>query len=273
MQHDKITRLTHLRCLPHNMIENGEGLSDVKISIKPRAAVNTPAAETVDEDCSSKVSVRVRRPSELSSNYVEDQSIPLGSRTSIKFDNPTSRRGPPEIALSSAEQLLLNATQAANCSLILEALKAGANPNILDPKGRTPLHFLAGVGLAPAIVLLIHFGAQIDVQDSDGLTPLHMAAGYANAKSLRILIAAGANVSIAGKEQGAPVDVVKQLGEYQWELVYGSKKKKELFKPRKDDKLQKLKECLTALMHPETVRAEHDWDELVLGTLRLLSVH
>ena len=54
-----------------------------------------------------------------------------------------------------------------------------------ERKGRTPLHFMAGVGLAPACVLLIHYGAQVDTRDNDGLTPMHMAAGYANAQTLK----------------------------------------------------------------------------------------
>jgi len=49
---------------------------------------------------------------------------------------------------------------------VLEALLDGANPNIRDPNGRTGLHFMAGVGLAPACVLLIHFGADVDALDN-----------------------------------------------------------------------------------------------------------
>eukprot|EP00966_Prymnesium_polylepis_P262712 6068118-Prymnesium_polylepis.1 len=150
--------------------------------------------------------------------------------------------------------MLLNATQSANSSGVLEALQAGANPNVRDPKGRTPLHFMAGVGLAPAVVLLVHYGAQLDAQDADGLTPLHMAAGYANARTLRVLVAAGADIELTGESQGTPFEVVKSLGEYEWSQVYASGKK---MGKKKDEKLQKLKQCVDILLDPEQVRRAH----------------
>ena len=52
---------------------------------------------------------------------------------------------PPKVVLSSEEEELLNATQTADCLGLLAALQKGANPNIRDPKGRTPLHFMCGV--------------------------------------------------------------------------------------------------------------------------------
>jgi len=249
------------------MAADGDSSSDssVKISIKPRSAVSETAVE------GGQVSVKVRPASERAAAAAADSDTDM--TTTIKVTKaPQAATAPkaPEVLRSPAEEMLLNGTQAANVSRILEALKAGANPNICDPKGRTPLHFMAGVGLAPAMVLLIHFGAQLNVRDNDGLTPLHMAAGYANARSLRVLIAAGADPNIAASSQGRPLEVVKQMGEYQWDQVYGeNKKKRELFKPKKDEKLEKLKACVTTLSDPEKVREEEDWDDLVLGALRV----
>jgi len=260
------------RLLPPSMAAD-----DVKISIKPRSAV-TVGTDTPAESGDSKVSVRVRPASERAASVAtEDTADTADTTTTIKVNAPAKAPAPPpppEIVRSPEEEMLLNGTQAANCTRILEALKAGANPNICDPKGRTPLHFMAGVGLAPAMVLLIHFGAQLNVKDNDGLTPLHMAAGYANARSLRVLLAAGADSTIAGLTQGPPLEVVKQMGEYQWDQVYGSgkKQKRELFKPKKDEKLEKLKDCVTALLDPEKVREEEDWDELVRGALRVIAI-
>ena len=130
---------------------------------------------------------------------------------------------------------------------VLTALQDGANPNICDPKGRTPLHFSAGVGLAPAVLLLIHFGADMNARDAEGLTPLHMAAGYANPETMKLLIAAGADTTLVGEKQGTALSVVQSLGQYQWEKFYKEEKKglQDRFK-KKDEKLEKLRKCMDA---------------------------
>jgi len=196
----------------------------------------------------------------------------------IKVTAPKVTASPPAPARPArpeSEDMLLNATQGANCTRMLQALQMGANPNIRDPNGRTPLHFCAGVGLAPACVLLIHFGAQLDVRDEGGLTPMHMAAGYANAQTLKVLVEAGADPTIPGESQGTPLEVVTALGEYQYEQVWKQRNKAknplERFK-KKDEKLEKLKKCMEVLEEPEKVVAESDWDQTVLEVLQTLSV-
>jgi len=181
---------------------------------------------------------------------------------------PPANAAPPR---TEEEEMLLAGTQGANCSLLLDALLAGANPNVRDPKGRTPLHFMAGVGLAPAACLMIHFGADLEARDEQDLTPLHMAAGYANAQTLRVLIAAGADTE-ALTAQGSAFDVVKRLGQYQYSEVWMKRSAMDKRNPlkKKDEKLEKLKECALMLADPEVVRAETDWDEMLLEVLSLV---
>jgi len=224
-----------------------------KVTVKPKADAAPVAAAVVDDD-DTKVTVKVNK------KVVEQKPI------------PAEPKGP---ARSEAEELLLNATQAANCTRMITALQMGANPNICDPNGRTPLHFCAGIGLAPACVILVHFGAQLDVRDNGGLTPMHMAAGYANAQTLKVLVEAGADHTIAGNEQGSPLEVVTALGEYQYEQVWKERKKSknplERLK-KKDEKLEKLKKCMELLEDPEKVRKESVWEETVLEVLKMLAV-
>ncbi|KAL1512313.1 hypothetical protein AB1Y20_005575 [Prymnesium parvum] len=130
---------------------------------------------------------------------------------------------------------------------------------------------MAGVGLAPACVLLIHFGARVDVQDEDGLTPLHMAAGYANARTLKVLVAAGADLQLTGEGQGTALEVVQGLGKYEYKKVFGGEVKKEMLK-KKDEKLQKLKMCVDVLLEPEKVKAENQWEDVLRDAMRVLSL-
>jgi len=172
------------------------------------------------------------------------------------------------VELTDSEKTLLEGTQKANCTMMLEALQAGANPNVRDPNGRTPLHFVAGLGLAPAAVLLIHFGAQLDVRDRGNLTPMHMAAGYANAQTLRVLVAAGADDQLTGDDQGTPAQVIVALGDYQLSQFFNRTGADKLKK--KDDKLEKLKGCLNVLDNIEDVREEGktQWTELLEEVLQ-----
>ena len=55
-------------------------------------------------------------------------------------------------------------------------LENGADPNVVDDKGQTPLHFIAkkGIGKNQAQLLIEH-GANINARDADGQTPLDYA--------------------------------------------------------------------------------------------------
>ncbi len=247
-----------------------------KITIrKPAAAASATTGSSTTTSSGAKVTVRVRSPSESAAaaatpavaDLLDDDSMTVSSVTvkapAAVVAPPSAPAGP---ALTEAEKLLLSATQRANCSQILEALREGANPNVRDPKGRTPLHFVAGVGLAPATMLLCHFGAQLDARDEDGLTPLHMAAGYANSQTLRVLVAAGADPTLTAKVQGTAAEVVCALGDYQLQQFLETRNR---FK-KKDEKLEKLKACMDVLDDPEAVRTEANWDEMLTEVMKAI---
>jgi len=255
-------------------------VEETKITIKkPPGSAEPDAASAAasGESSGTKVTVRVRSPSERAAaaaapaaaatdNDDEDDmevKVAVKAPAKIVAPPPPPPTGPK---LTEAEQLLLAATQRANCSQVLEALQDGANPNVRDPKGRTPLHFVAGVGLAPASMLLIHFGAQVDARDEDGLTPLHMAAGYANAQTLRVLVSAGADPTLTAKVQGTAKEVVCALGDYQLSEFIKTRNR---FK-KKDEKLEKLKSCMDVLEDPEAVREEADWDEMLVEVMKAI---
>lgn len=234
-------------------------------------------AKAADSSGGTKVSVRVRSPEERkAAQAATDAAAPADAaaatddssmKVSVKVKAPAAKKeetikGGYEIAkLSEADKLLLEGTQKANCTTMIRALQDGANPNTQDPNGRTPLHFVAGLGLAPAAVILIHFGAQLEARDKDGLTPMHMASGYANAQVLRVLVQAGASTDVVGKQQGKPVEVVVALGDYQLSQFRNRTGADKLKK--KDDKLEKLKSCLDVLDNVEDVRSEQTWEEIV----------
>lgn len=234
------------------------------------------AADSNQSASGTKVTVRVRPKVERTTTTYPPTAEPaeeMVTKVTVKMPENVPEAIPKNSSpsslvsenLTAEEQALLDATQRANCSAILAALQAGANPNIRDPKGRTPLHFVSGLGLAPAAVLLIHFGAQVDVRDGDGLSPIHMASGYGNAQTLKVLVAAGADTDSAAPNQGTPTQVVVALGDYQLTQFMNRTGAEKLKK--KDEKLEKLKACLDVLDNIESVFVDADWDAMLSEVL------
>lgn len=60
--------------------------------------------------------------------------------------------------------------------LLIKALKLGIDPNDINTRGNTPMHFAAAKGRLDLIVELIKAGGKIDIKNEDGLSPLSILA-------------------------------------------------------------------------------------------------
>jgi len=72
-------------------------------------------------------------------------------------------------------------------------LGKGANPNIADKKGVTPLMLATQLGFVEGVDALASRGARIDVANDAGETPLISAVHRRDINMMRILLKAGAN--------------------------------------------------------------------------------
>lgn len=71
---------------------------------------------------------------------------------------------------------------------VKELLANGADPNIPDLKGKTPLHYAAHCWWEKSIQDLLQAGANIDSADHEGSTPLHVACIMACIPVMRLLL-------------------------------------------------------------------------------------
>lgn len=72
-------------------------------------------------------------------------------------------------------------------------LSNGADPNVRDPRGATPLLVAVDAGASEVVAALIARRANVDLGNSAGETPLIHAVQLRNLELVRTLLAAGAN--------------------------------------------------------------------------------
>lgn len=72
-------------------------------------------------------------------------------------------------------------------------LQRGANPNIADKNGVTPLQIAVQLGFIEGVERLIKGGAQVDVPDATGETPLITAVHRRDTAMVELLVTNGAN--------------------------------------------------------------------------------
>ena len=69
----------------------------------------------------------------------------------------------------------------------------GANPNIADNRGVTPLMLASSLGFFEGVAALIKVGARVDEPNEAGETPLITAVHRRDTQMMRVLLQAGAN--------------------------------------------------------------------------------
>jgi len=86
-----------------------------------------------------------------------------------------------------------DATQKGDIEGVKQHLAAGADVNVKDDSGLTPLHYAGGKEIAE---ILIAEGADVNAKsDGSGVTPLHFAADRGHTEVVELLITAGADVN------------------------------------------------------------------------------
>jgi len=102
---------------------------------------------------------------------------------------------------------LFNATEHTS-ELVLVLLNAGADINSQDDAGKTPLHQIAEDDDQKQAEFFIEHGANVGAKDCNGQTPLHVAAAYGSCDVTKVLISNGAVVNERDKTGRTPLHYV-----------------------------------------------------------------
>lgn len=91
-------------------------------------------------------------------------------------------------------------------------LQEGANPNIADNRGRTPIQVAVEIGFLDGVEALLNRGARADVVNSVGETPLITAVLARNVELMEILLEGGANPDQTDNTGRSARDYARQSG-------------------------------------------------------------
>lgn len=100
-----------------------------------------------------------------------------------------------------------------NPAIIEMILKAGVDPNKMEGRGETPLHYLIGLGsthLAQIVNLLLEFGAQVNIRNQYTDTPLHIAVNFCRPEVVQMLLDAGADPHLANVSGESAMDLARR---------------------------------------------------------------
>jgi ankyrin repeat protein len=99
------------------------------------------------------------------------------------------------------------AAQCGNLEIMNCLIKAGANVNVLESNGATPLYYAVGEDKTEAVIHLIENGADVNLCAGGfkGRSPLHAAALYGNLEIMDCLIKARAIVNVLDSDGATPL--------------------------------------------------------------------
>lgn len=100
---------------------------------------------------------------------------------------------------------LESAAARSNSEMVRFLLSKGADVNMADRQGRTPLIVASEQNQLHNIKLLLSNGASINWQDNRGFTALRCAAEYNRIEAARLLIDSGADLNLKDKEGQTPL--------------------------------------------------------------------
>ena len=135
----------------------------------------------------------------------------------IQADNSFSVFGlitdPDEIVDKGLGEKIIHWASAAGAIEVTKVLiSTGADVNVKDINGTTPLHSAIINGKKAVAELLIENGAELNAVTSSGQTPLHCAVSGDLRELVELLLSSGAEINFRNKTGKKPLDIAMEIG-------------------------------------------------------------
>jgi len=142
----------------------------------------------------------------LIENGADVNAVNNDGKTPLHIATSNGRKETTELLqMYDAKWGLFDAIKKGDRERVKQFLVKGADVNVADKYGKTPLHSAALKGYKEIAELLIAKGANIETKDIFGNTPLHEAVWFKNKDVVELLIANGADVKAKDKDGSTPL--------------------------------------------------------------------
>ena len=118
----------------------------------------------------------------------------------------------PSARFNELDKKLFDAVAEYDVAWIKDLLEKGANVNINNEFGMTPLHLAVWLRNADVSEILISYGADVNARDMGGFTPLHYAVHQHDAELVRLLLNSGADPTLGNNFGDTPLDFARRHG-------------------------------------------------------------
>lgn len=106
------------------------------------------------------------------------------------------------------------ATKRGSFNSMVALIEAGADPNVTDFHGETPLHLLCSNDQSRSMVaFLVDHGANIEAQNCNGRTPLHKAVVDGRYDSVISLVEHGAEINSLDDRESTPLQIAVAMND------------------------------------------------------------
>jgi uncharacterized protein YraI len=113
------------------------------------------------------------------------------------------------------ESVLLDAASSGETDIVKSLLDNGANIEVKNDAGATPLIFASAKGQKDVVKLLVERGANVNARTITGITPLIAGASAGNQEIVKLLLERGADVSAKDQQGRTAFSMAEAAGESQ----------------------------------------------------------